>query len=168
MPDRFWRFPAFRTGNAPHPISEQIKLLGKEEAQLTDAESLRRQALLNALSALRRNPFQPYAAARAINVRAFQWQAVMKYLDNMIAWGDYYFTQDTMETIEVISSRFGGPGRTDANGWPIPQPPSPEGHPEKSGPSAARKIADALDTITTIGKSNPDLVRAVMDMREQE
>ena len=106
VPDRFWRFPAFRTGDAPDPIFEQIELLAKEEAQLTEAESLRRQALLNALSALRRKPFQPYAAARAFNTRAFQWQAVMKYLDNLIAWGDYYFTQDTMETLDLARQRY--------------------------------------------------------------
>ena len=30
---------------------------------------------------------------------AYQWYVVMKYLDNLIAWGDSLFLQDTIETI---------------------------------------------------------------------
>jgi hypothetical protein len=105
-PDRYWRFPAFRTGAAPHPVVEQVELLAREESELTEAESVRRQALLNALWALRRKPFQPHAAARAFGTRAYQWQAVMKYLDNLIAWGDFYFAQDTMETLGLATQRY--------------------------------------------------------------
>lgn len=105
-PDRFWRFPAFRTGAVPHPVTEQIELLAREEDDLTDAESTRRQALLNALWALRRQPFQPHAAARAFNTRAYQWHAVMRYLDNLIGWGDFYFAQDTRETLGLATQRY--------------------------------------------------------------
>ena len=44
------------------------------------------------------DPFQPYAIART-RQSAFQWYVVMKYLDNLIAWGDSLFLQDTIETM---------------------------------------------------------------------
>ena len=45
-----------------------------------------------------RAPFNPYAVARSRPL-AFQYSVVMKYLDNLIAWGDNLFQQNTMETI---------------------------------------------------------------------
>jgi hypothetical protein len=44
------------------------------------------------------DPFMPHAIAR-IRTTAYQWYVVMKYLDNLIAWGDNLFLQDTIETI---------------------------------------------------------------------
>ena len=44
------------------------------------------------------DPFQPHAIA-STRISAYQWYVVMKYLDNLIAWGDSLFLQDTIETI---------------------------------------------------------------------
>jgi hypothetical protein len=44
------------------------------------------------------NPFNPHAVARS-RVSAYMRTTVMKYIDNLIAWGDQLFQQDTLETI---------------------------------------------------------------------
>src|SRR5262249_1737017 len=48
--------------------------------------------------AILESPFQPHVVARARPV-AYQYYVVMKYLDNLIAWGDSLFAQYTIETI---------------------------------------------------------------------
>ncbi|HLQ25409.1 MAG TPA: IPT/TIG domain-containing protein [Acidiferrobacterales bacterium] len=44
------------------------------------------------------NPFDPFLIARMRTI-AFRKTVVMKYLDNLIAWGDYLFSQNTRESI---------------------------------------------------------------------
>jgi len=44
------------------------------------------------------DPFNPHAIAR-LRSNAYQKAVVMKYIDNLIDWGDYLFAQDTMESI---------------------------------------------------------------------
>jgi Tc toxin complex TcA C-terminal TcB-binding domain/Neuraminidase-like domain/Salmonella virulence plasmid 28.1kDa A protein len=46
----------------------------------------------------RNNPFEPHRIANYRTV-AYQKTVVMKYLDNLIAWGDNLFRQDSMESI---------------------------------------------------------------------
>lgn len=46
----------------------------------------------------RDNPFEPHRIAQYRTV-AYQKTTVMKYLDNLIAWGDYLFRQDSMESV---------------------------------------------------------------------
>ena len=46
----------------------------------------------------RENPFEPHRIANYRQV-AYQKTAVMKYLDNLIRWGDHLFRQDSMESI---------------------------------------------------------------------
>lgn len=45
-----------------------------------------------------RNPFKPHAVAR-LRISAYMRSTVMKYIDNLIAWGDQLFKQNTIETI---------------------------------------------------------------------
>ena len=44
------------------------------------------------------NPFNPHAVAR-LRISAYMRSTVMKYIDNLISWGDQLFQQDTLETI---------------------------------------------------------------------
>ena len=44
------------------------------------------------------NPFNPHAIAR-LRISAYQKTIVMKYIDNLLDWGDHLFAQDTMESI---------------------------------------------------------------------
>ena len=50
------------------------------------------------LKAWKNNPFKPHLIARFRPV-AYQKTVVMKYLDNLIAWGDTLFRRDTIEAI---------------------------------------------------------------------
>ncbi|WP_221409163.1 Tc toxin subunit A-related protein, partial [Reichenbachiella versicolor] len=45
-----------------------------------------------------RNPFEPHRVAR-LRTSAYMKNTVMKYLDNLIAWGDHLFTRDTIESL---------------------------------------------------------------------
>ncbi|MGN6105586.1 MAG: neuraminidase-like domain-containing protein, partial [Kofleriaceae bacterium] len=51
-----------------------------------------------ALASYRRNPFNPHAIAR-LRLTAYQKAIVMKYVDNLLDWGDHLFTQFTMESV---------------------------------------------------------------------
>ena len=46
----------------------------------------------------KKDPFNPHAIAK-LRTNAYQKAIVMKYIDNLIDWGDYLFTQDTRESI---------------------------------------------------------------------
>jgi len=71
-------------------------------------EDYRRQRIENLLEnidknidqvrAWKNNPFKPHLIARYRPV-AYQKAVVMKYIDNLIAWGDQLFRRDTMESI---------------------------------------------------------------------
>ncbi|MBK6796742.1 MAG: hypothetical protein IPG76_08100 [Acidobacteria bacterium] len=53
----------------------------------------------------RRNPFEPHRIANYRTV-AYQKTVVMKYLDNLIAWGDNLFRQDSMESINEATQLY--------------------------------------------------------------
>ena len=52
-----------------------------------------------------RNPFDPHRIADYRTV-AYQKTVVMKYLDNLIAWGDNLFRQDSMESINEATQLY--------------------------------------------------------------
>ena len=51
-----------------------------------------------AIAKYKEDPFNPHAIAR-LRLNAYQKSIVMKYIDNLVDWGDQLFTQDTMESI---------------------------------------------------------------------
>jgi Tc toxin complex TcA C-terminal TcB-binding domain/Neuraminidase-like domain/Salmonella virulence plasmid 28.1kDa A protein len=53
----------------------------------------------------RTNPFEPHRIANYRTV-AYQKTVVMKYLDNLIAWGDNLFRQDSMESISEATQMY--------------------------------------------------------------
>lgn len=93
-PQRYWRSFVF---NAPSPVQNMQQLL--EALDSTDpAMATVKANVIKAYDAILNNPFDPFAVARN-RPSAFQWYVVMKYLDNLIAWGDSLFLQDTIETV---------------------------------------------------------------------
>ena len=76
--DRNWRYIEFRGLD-----------IQKLRDQLIDAE---------AIQAYKKDPFNPHAIAR-LRLSAYQKCIVMKYIDNLLDWGDYLFGQDTMESV---------------------------------------------------------------------
>jgi len=51
-----------------------------------------------AIEVYKKDPFNPHAIAR-LRLSAYQKSIVMKYVDNLLDWGDQLFTQDTMESV---------------------------------------------------------------------
>ncbi len=76
--DRFWRYLPFR-GNS----------LQKLQDILTNDD---------AIAAYNDNPFDPHAIAR-LRIGAYEKAIVMKYIDNLLDWGDQLFAQDNRESI---------------------------------------------------------------------
>lgn len=97
-PQRFWKFLAFRNADNTKQIDELLALLSKPDAECSSDELDLKGKILAGYEAVRDKPFQPHAVARTRQI-AYQYCVVMKYLDNLIAWGDSLFRQDTIETI---------------------------------------------------------------------
>jgi hypothetical protein len=53
----------------------------------------------------RAHPFEPHRIANYRTV-AYQKTVVMKYLDNLIAWGDHLFRQDSMESVNEATQLY--------------------------------------------------------------
>jgi hypothetical protein len=90
-PQRFWRFLPFWTAATTPPTDELAKLL-------SDTDPTTRDELARQVEAWRDDPFNPHLIAR-LRTWAYPKAVVMKYLDNLIAWGDQLFRQDTIESI---------------------------------------------------------------------
>lgn len=102
---QFWRFLAFRKEKDIKQIDELLRLVSKPDSELDDDEQRQKDLILSGYETLRKNPFQPDAVART-RFLAYQYCVVMKYLDNLIAWGDSLFRQDTIETLNEATQLY--------------------------------------------------------------
>jgi hypothetical protein len=102
VPERFWKFLAFRKPDQSRRIEDIVRLLSTPTTDLSASDQLVQKDILAGYNTLRNNPFQPHAVARTRFI-AYQYNVVMKYLDNLIAWGDSLFQQDTIESINEAS-----------------------------------------------------------------
>ncbi|OLE54053.1 MAG: hypothetical protein AUG51_10120 [Acidobacteria bacterium 13_1_20CM_3_53_8] len=94
-PRRYWNtLPFF---NNSHPENDQIQALlyALDDSSATPTA---KQNVENQIEQWRQNPFNPHLIAR-MRITAYQKNVVMKYIDNLLSWGDQLFSQDTMETI---------------------------------------------------------------------
>lgn len=111
-PLRYWRFLAFRKDTSIKNIADLLALLSKPDPTSDDLDDIN--GVLAGLDAIRKSPFQPHAVART-RLASYQYYVFMKYLDNLIDWGDSLFVQDTIETINeatmcyVLASNLLGP-----------------------------------------------------------
>lgn len=94
---QFWKFLAFRKADV-HSIESLLALLSKPDTDCTAAEMKQKEEILSGYDAILNDPFKPHVVARTRTL-AYEYNVVMKYLDNLIAWGDSLFMQDTMESI---------------------------------------------------------------------
>jgi peptidoglycan hydrolase-like protein with peptidoglycan-binding domain len=92
-PQRYWVTKPFFQYNSDDERKQRIENI------LTNINSTANQ---EQLKAWRNHPFEPHVIARYRPV-AYQKNVVMKYLDNLIAWGDMLFKQDTLESINESS-----------------------------------------------------------------
>ena len=93
-PQRFWTSFVFNGAGPVASIQSLLDLLDSTDP----TQAAAKQAVISGYDAIMKQPFDPFVVARN-RPSAFQWYVVMKYLDNLIAWGDSLFLQDTIETI---------------------------------------------------------------------
>lgn len=103
-PARYWRFLRFRDNEAVQDMAALLRLLSKP-GPYTAEEEEERKDLFNAYGAIRNAPFQAHRVAATRTV-SYQYHVVMKYLDNLIAWGDSLFREDTAESITEATQRY--------------------------------------------------------------
>ncbi|MBF2050571.1 MAG: hypothetical protein IGS54_24945 [Elainella sp. C42_A2020_010] len=87
-----WKFLPFRVTDSQN-VLEQI--FNRLDPNTPDEE----------ISEWRDNPFQPHVIARSRPTAYMKW-VVMKYIDNLIAWGDHLFRQDTIETLNQATQLY--------------------------------------------------------------
>jgi hypothetical protein len=96
-PRRYWRFAPFYANNDYESARDMMQLFsykGNDEGIITRQSRVRDQ-----LAAWWEKPFSPHVIAR-LRIGAYQKAVVMKYIDNLVEWGDKLFRRDTMETIQ--------------------------------------------------------------------
>lgn len=74
---RVWQFNPFRN----HTVASLLDNITNEKQ----------------IAAYNQYPFDPHAIAR-LRIGAYEKAVIMQYIDNLIKWGDWYFTQYTWET----------------------------------------------------------------------
>jgi hypothetical protein len=90
-PERFWKVRPFQCTDMKMVEQVLVNLATSSNPGLA-------QETISAIDAWKNDPFQPFLVAR-YRPSAFQFKAVMAYLDNLIAWGDSLFLQYTGESI---------------------------------------------------------------------
>ncbi|SEJ19928.1 hypothetical protein SAMN04244579_03464 [Azotobacter beijerinckii] len=91
-PERFWKVRPFQYTDVKK-IEEILVNLA------TGADAALRNETVRSIEAWKDAPFRPHVVARH-RQQAYMYKTVMAYLDNLIAWGDSLFRQDTGEAID--------------------------------------------------------------------
>ena len=91
-PERFWKVRPFQYTDI-HKIEEILVNLA------TGADTGLRNETIRSIEAWKDAPFRPHVVAR-YRQQAYMYKTVMAYLDNLVAWGDSLFRQDTGEAID--------------------------------------------------------------------
>lgn len=87
--ERFWQFLPFY--NEAVASEKTLEELLDDQAQQVEKWSA--------------NPFQPHVIAR-MRITAYMKFTLMKYVDNLIAWGDQLFRRDTIESINEATNLY--------------------------------------------------------------
>lgn len=90
-PARFWKVRPFQSTDV-EMIEDILTNLS------TGADPRLKNETIRSIEAWKKDPFRPFLVAR-YRQTAFMFKAVMAYLDNLIAWGDSLFRQDSGESI---------------------------------------------------------------------
>jgi peptidoglycan hydrolase-like protein with peptidoglycan-binding domain len=94
VPQRYWITRPFFEQNSDAYRQQRIEVLLENIEQHEDE-----------LKAWKNNPFKPHLIARYRPV-AYQKTVVMKYIDNLTAWGDQLFRRDTIEAINEATTLY--------------------------------------------------------------
>lgn len=88
---RYWQFSPFRDIDSKNILERIFSGNSTAAAQQIDE--------------WRKKPFMPHVIARSRPVAYMKW-VVMKYIDNLLDWGDYLFRQDTIESINQATQLY--------------------------------------------------------------
>ncbi|WP_406466397.1 neuraminidase-like domain-containing protein [Streptomyces sp. NBC_01594] len=119
---RFWKMKPLRDATSESLADLFAKVTPGQ------ANTPEEQEVVDQLEILAEHPFQPHRIAR-MRQTAYQKFVVMKYLDNLISWGDQLYSRDTIESVNeatqlyVLAARLLGtrPERITRSGRTEPQ-----------------------------------------------
>ena len=94
VPQRYWVTRPFYEQNSEAYRKQRIERLLQQIEDHSDQ-----------VRAWKNDPFQPHRIARFRPI-AYQKAVVMKYIDNLIAWGDQLFRQDSIESINEATTLY--------------------------------------------------------------
>jgi hypothetical protein len=105
---KYWITKPFFETTDPAYVQQRIENIMRMlagDASVPGYSAAARSALEDQVRDWRTNPFEPHRIANYRTV-AYQKTVVMNYLDNLIAWGDYLFRQDSMESINEATQLY--------------------------------------------------------------
>lgn len=91
--ERFWRFRPFYE----FTVQQQVMTTSQFMANMGSYN--------DQIAAWEKNPFKPHVIAR-MRILAYMKNVVMKYIDNLIAWGDQLFRRDTIESVNEATQLY--------------------------------------------------------------
>ncbi|HEY7768190.1 hypothetical protein [Longimicrobium sp.] len=97
-PERFWKVKPFQRADV-RQIEEVLANLS------AGTDPALREETLRSIQAWRNAPFRPHVVARH-RPWAYMYKTVMAYLDNLVAWGDALFREDTGESINEATQLY--------------------------------------------------------------
>lgn len=99
----YWNFKEFRENSEHMSIAQLLELLHYPGG---DNELIgKKKEMIDQIHQSRLHPFRPHTLAR-LRPNAYMRATVMKYLDNLIAWGDDLFRQDTRESTQEAAQLY--------------------------------------------------------------
>jgi len=101
FPYGYWKVKPFYEQTAQNSVAQLITMLDSSAPGNQAAVQNFQQQVAVSMT----DPFNPFAIAR-LRTTAFQKATVMKYLDNLIAWADNLFRQNTRETINEATQLY--------------------------------------------------------------
>ena len=135
-PQRYWRFAPFNENTEYDGARRLMALLsysGSDPTLKARFEKVKQQ-----ITSWQENPFNPHAIAR-LRIAAYQKAVVMKYIDNLIEWGDKLFRRDSMESIQEATQLYILAGNI------LGQRPEQVPSMVKTKPVTFRQVRDKLD-----------------------
>ncbi len=103
-PRHYWRVLPFNRNTENERIQDLLKQLNGTSDNGTSNSDCKHDINVQ-IEEWRHNPFNPHLIAR-MRLIAYQKSVVMKYIDNLIAWGDQLFQQDSMESINEATQLY--------------------------------------------------------------
>lgn len=103
-PQRYWEMAPFNAMNTADWVSQQIQNLLTVLAADTQ-QGISDNATATAIQNWMSDPYDPHAVA-GVRIAAYGKATVMRFLDTLIAWGDWYYSQYTAEMVSYAEQLY--------------------------------------------------------------